>query len=243
MLILKSNIFEQFPEVIFGSSTKIGLGRLSPYYFNLSLSVGDNPDLVRENRNSFFNQLGLDTNSVVLQRQIHSDIITVVNSGGDCGESDAMITDRKNLGLAISTADCTPIFIYDRKQRVIAGIHSGWRGTQKLILEKTLEKLESNFGSEPENLFAYIGPSISQSNYEVGSEVAEYFDEKYTVPKNGKFLLDVAANNYDILINYGLLPNHIQKSNLCTFSLSNLLHSYRRDGQKSGRTLGVIAIK
>ena len=243
MLILKAHIFEQFPEIVFGSSTKIGLNRIKPFYFNLSLSVGDKEDIVWENRKTFFENLGFGLDKVVLQNQVHSNIVTYVKEGDNLDESDAMITDKLGIGLAVSTADCTPIYIYDKQNKVIAAVHSGWRGTVQNILYKTLMKLESEFNSSPENMFAYVGPSISQMNYEVGSEVAEQFEEKYLLPKSEKYLLDVGRVNYDILVDYDIPRVNIQKSNLCTYQMNNLLHSYRRDGKTSGRSLGVIAMK
>lgn len=243
MFIIKPYIFQKFPEIIFGFSTKIGGGGKSEFDFNLSYAVGDDKSNVDYNRKLFFNAVGLDIGSVGFQRQIHSDVIQIINNAGNKGESDALITNKMNLGLAIIVADCTPIFLYDYKQRIIAAIHSGWRGTEQEILNKTLIKLKENFSTDPENLFVYIGPSISASNYEVGKEVAEKFNDRYITTNNKKIFLDISGINYDRLIEFGIPQNQIQKSELCTFEYSSLLHSYRRDGTKSGRSLGVIAIK
>ncbi|MFO7447849.1 MAG: peptidoglycan editing factor PgeF [Ignavibacteriaceae bacterium] len=243
MVILKSLIFEQFPEIIFGFNTKIGARRNAPYYFNVSFSVGDDENIVKENRNIFFSSLGLSEATVAYQTQVHGDIIKYVDKPGNNGESDAMITAETNLGLAISTADCTPIFICDKKNKVIAGVHSGWRSTEKRIMEKTLLKLKEDFNSNPGDLIVYMGPSISRENYEVGKEVAELFDSKYTKPNHEKFSLDVACANYDMLLKFGVNKKNIQKSELCTYNMKHLLHSYRRDGLKSGRSLGIIAMK
>jgi polyphenol oxidase len=243
MEVLKSRIFSGFPEITFGFSTKIGLNRGAPYFFNMSLTGSDNKEIVIENRTAFFNYLGLKYDEVVLQRQIHSDIITYVSKGGEIGESDALITDKFNIGLAVSSADCTPVFIYDKKNKIITGIHSGWKGTQKKIIQKTLTRLINEFNSAPENLFVYMGPSISQKNYEVGLEVAEVFNNKYLIPKGEKFLLDVPSANYDMLIEAGIPEKNIEKSDLCTYEMKDLLQSYRRDGLTSGRALGVIVMK
>jgi polyphenol oxidase len=243
MVVLKSRIFSGFPEIIFGFSTKIGLNRGAPYFFNMSLTGSDNKEIVIENRTAFFKYLGLKYDEVVLQRQIHSDIITYVNKGGEIGESDALITDKFNIGLAVSSADCTPVFIYDKLNKVIAGVHSGWKGTEKKIIQKTLTRLINDFNSSPENLIVYMGPSISQKNYEVGPEVAEIFNNKYLIAKGEKFLLDVPSANYDMLIEVGIPAKNIEKSNLCTYEMKDLLQSYRRDGLASGRALGVIVMK
>ncbi len=243
MLVIKPNIFKKYSEIVFGFSTKIGAERTTPYFFNLSQSVGDDKTIVNENRKLFFKSLNLEPESIALQRQIHSDLITYVSAGGEFGESDALITDKKNVGLAVSSADCAAIFMFDSKKKIIAAVHSGWRGTQKKILLKTLQKLKEDFNSNPEDLIAYICPSISQKNYEVGKEVAGLFDEKYVIPKGEKFLLGVSRANFDMLINFGVPKNNIQASTLCSYEMNNILHSYRRDGLRSGRALGVISIK
>ena len=116
MLIIKPFIFKRFPEIVCGFSTKIGPNAKPPYYFNLSYSVGDEKEIVDSNRRLFFNELGLNEKMVSYQKQVHEDKISKVNSFGSCGESDALITTNKNLGLAISSADCPAIFIYDPMQ-------------------------------------------------------------------------------------------------------------------------------
>lgn len=243
MKVINSGILQKYPGINFAFSTKIGLDRQEPFYFNLSLSVGDDEEIVKENRKAFFDELGLTEGNVAIQKQTHSDIVRYVIKGGIVGEGDAMITDKKNLGLAIGVADCTPIFIYDPENKVIAAVHSGWRGTEKRILEKTVLKLKGEFNSKPEKLVAYIGPSISQKNYEVGREVADLFDDKCKIKRIEKYLLDVASANYDMLIYSGLLKENIERSSLCTYEEKDLLHSYRRDGKKSGRSMGVIVMK
>ena len=242
MLIIKPFIFKQYPEIVCGFSTKIGVNTSSPYYFNLSHSVGDKKEMVDFNRKLFFNKLGLNENLISYQIQVHGDFINEVNTFGNCGQSDALITTNKNLGLAISSADCPAIFIYDPVKKIIAAIHSGWRGTEKKILLKTLHNLRDEFSSNISDLVCYIGPSISQKNYEVGEEVANKFDDEFVLEKENKFYLDVSGANYKMLVDAGVKKINIQLSNLCSFELGNLLHSYRRDGQKSGRALGVIAM-
>lgn len=243
MYVIKPYIFNRYPEIIFGFSTKIAPKVKLPFHFNLSYSVGDEKQVVDKNREEFFKVLGLNIDNVGYQRQVHSDVIQIIDCGGDNGESDALISSKKNLGLAISVADCTPIFIYDEVNKIISAVHSGWRGTEKKILLKTLKLLEQKYKSKPENLIVYIGPSISQNNYEVGIEVASKFEKSYIKPSGNKFLLDVSGINYKVLLEFGIPKNQIQKSELCTFEYKELLHSYRRDGNISGRAMGVIAIK
>ena len=242
MLILEPYIFKKFPEIISGVSTKIGASRTSPYFFNMSLSVGDEEKVVSENRKLFFEDLGLKNENAAYQKQVHGDNISFVTKGGLAGESDALITDKPGIGLAISIADCVPILLYEPNKKIVAGIHSGWRGTEKKILFKTIIKLKE-LGCLIENIYAYIGPSISKNIYEVGKEVADRFEEKYLTQKENKFLLDVASVNFDMLLNSDVNKNNIQVSGLCTFGMKDILHSYRRDGEKSGRSFAVIAMR
>ncbi len=243
MIIIKSLLLSRFKEIAFGFSTKIDSNMNAPFNFNLSQSVGDDSNIVDGNRKKFFNQLGFESSDVAFQKQVHGDKITVIEKSGLCGESDAMITKVSGIALAISTADCTPIFLFDKKQKIIAGIHSGWRSTVKKITSKTIQLLINDFNVDPLDLYAYIGPSISQMNYEVGNEVAEQFDSKYIVLKSHRLYLDVAECNYEMLIEDGIPLENIQLSNLCSYQQSNLLHSYRREGLRSGRALGLIYLR
>lgn len=240
MVILKSQLFSQFPEIIFGFSTKAGSVE-APYFFNLSLSVGDDPEKVKERRNNFFKALGIQ--NIVYQKQVHGNTIRYADKAGFAGESDALITDKPGLGLMISAADCATVYIYDRTRKIIAGVHAGWRSTCAGIVEKTITELVDVYRCSPGNMVVYIGPSISREVYEVGREVASLFQEKYFVPFGSKYLLDVSGKNYDDVRSCGVPEENIQHSGLCTFKLTNLLHSYRRDGAKSGRSVGVIAMR
>jgi YfiH family protein len=208
----------------------------------MSFSVGQNKQNVLLNRKAFFRELGISIENVAYQKQVHQDRILVAKKGGLIGESDAMITSVWNTGLAISTADCNTIFIYDKKEKFIVGIHSGWRGTVKKIVKKTLTYMIDSFNSKPKNLFIFLAPSISQKNYDVGSEVADQFSDKYIMRKNNKLFLDISQVNYDMITEFNIPKNQIEKSELCSYD-TDYLHSYRRDGEISGRALGVIAMK
>ncbi len=243
MLVLKSSLLNRFPQIVFGFSTKIGLKRGDPYYFNMSLSVEDSREKVFRNRRYFFKRLGLSESAVATQKQVHGDRVTFIEEDINCGESDAMITNKPNLGLAISSADCPAIFLFDIQNKIIAAVHSGWRGTEKKILLKVLSKLENDFNSKPSSLVAYIAPSINQKNYEVGEEVASLFAEQYSIKKNSKYLLNLQNMNKDIMLEFGLIRENIQISSLCSYEMKDLLHSYRRDGEVSGRAFGVIAMR
>jgi polyphenol oxidase len=174
---------------------------------------------------------------------VHGNTVRYVDKAGYAGESDAMITDMPGLGLVISAADCTSVYIYDFSRKIIAGVHAGWRGTQKNILEHTLTMLIDDFKCTAETMAVYIAPSINCAVYEVDTDVACQFNEKYIKQKGAKYLLDVSGKNYDEVLKFGILGKNIQLSSLCTFQMKDVFHSYRREGLKSGRSLGVIAMK
>lgn len=243
MFTIKPYIFNEFPRLKAAVSTIIGLEREAPFHFNLSLNVHDDEKRVMENRKYFFDELGFQDTEIAFQNQIHSDIIKIVDSPGNYGNSDAMITSKKNLLLVLTIADCTPVLIFDSGNELIAAVHSGWRGANCRILENTLTMMRDKFNCKGKDLIVYLGPSVSQINYEVGEEVAGMFDQKYILNSNGKKFLDVASVNYDMLIDFGVKPNNIQRSVLCTYQMKDLFHSYRRDGILSGRSFAVIGMK
>ncbi len=239
--IIESKIFSRYPEIKFGFSTKFGLRREEPPWFNLSFSVGNKKE-TKENRIAFLSALGIKPEQLAWQKQIHGDNITFVKEPGFQGESDALITNRKGIALGVFSADCTTIFIHDKQKKVIAAIHSGWRGTEKKIVIKTIQRLHEEFSSHPNDLIVFIAPAISQKNYEVGLDVASKFPDKYLHKNNGKFYLDVSGVNYDYLLQMKIPKENIELSPLCSYG-NAYLHSFRRDKEKSGRAMGVIVLK
>ncbi len=239
---IESELLNKYPDITSAFSTKKGLNRTSPYGFNLSYNVKDNEEAVNENRKQFFSLFNISSNRAAFQYQIHSDIITTIKQPGYCGESDAMITNLPNIPLFAVSADCTLVFLYDFVNRAIAAIHSGWRGTKKQIVSKTVQRMEKEFNTIPGNLAAWVSPCISAKNYEVGEEVASQFDDKYIVKQDNSLYMDIAFCNIDMLINSGVKLENIDYSDVCSFAEKDLLHSYRRDGINSGRALGFIML-
>ncbi len=208
---------------------------------NLSSHIGDMPANVDENRRRFFDAIAVpDGTKAVYQHQIHSSNVTIVNGEESVvKDSDALITQEPNVLLGITVADCTPILLYEPKAKLIAAVHAGWRGTEQMIALTAVRKM-IELGALPGNIFAFIGASASGEKYEVGLDVATLFEEKHLVDlHNGKFLLDVKAANCDQLLFAGVPHNQIEVSPLCTIS-DERLHSFRREGKRSGRMLAVI---
>ncbi|MGA7855348.1 MAG: peptidoglycan editing factor PgeF [Candidatus Acidiferrales bacterium] len=151
---------------------------------NLGFTEWDSRERVLENRKKFFVSLGASKMRVVGLRQIHSDIIHVVGAadipqGDQAPKGDALITSEPGVLLVVQTADCFPILLADTKHRAVAAIHSGWRGTAQRIAEKTLGRMQMEFGTRPQDVVAAIGPGIGGCCYEVGHEVVKEFAAKF----------------------------------------------------------------
>lgn len=178
-------------------------------------------------------RLLVNTADVVSCKQIHSDIIKIVDDsmcGMEIQDCDALVTNCKNIPLLIRTADCVPVVLYDSCRRVIANIHAGRVGTQKLIVTKTVELMQSNFGSDPSDIIAAIGPHICGKCYEVDDACAKEFGEKYIVgySMNQKPLLDIALACKEQLESIGVDSNDIIISDICTAESPDW-PSWRRD--------------
>jgi YfiH family protein len=242
-MIITSKILSSHPEIIHGISTRF-TGE-PPFYNNLSKSIEDNPETISKNRARFFGSLGIAEASLVHANQVHSDGISIVTKPGLYPATDALITSQKGLNLVISVADCMPVMIYDKTNGVIANIHSGWRGTQKNIVGKTISIMQNEFASKPADLLVFMGPAISKPNFEVDKDVADMFPPEYVSQKpksDGKFIVDTGRMVYQSLLSAGVPAKSIELSTECTFESAHL-HSYRRDKTRSGRMFAVIGMK
>ena len=242
LLIIKPEIFESFPEIVSGISTRYCAGSEPPFYFNLSFRVGDKIENVKRHRNKFFNELGIKEDRVSFQRQTHSVISNKVLKPEFFDDSDALYSNTKNNFLAISIADCIPVLLYEPKKKVVAGIHSGWKGTLNKITTVTIERLKDEFSIKPKNILAYIGPGISFDNFEVGKDVYDLFDNDVKETRGEKYYVDLKKHNYLQLLRLGVKAGNIEVSHYCSYRDEDLFHSYRRDKDKSGRMLGVIGL-
>jgi polyphenol oxidase len=191
---------------------------------------------------------------LVMPRQTHGDTIgkvTAQNNLHPFPATDALITNQPNICVAVKTADCVPILLYDPVHRAVAAIHSGWRGTVFNITAKTVYELQKQYGSNPGDLLAVIGPCISQKHYEIGAEVAIQFETHefsarnlllYQKEKAGKAFLDLRSAVLNQLLAAGLCNKHIEISDECTFSKPDLFYSARRDGATTGRMINGIML-
>ena len=222
------------------------------YIAVLSKESNLNPkDITLEYRDNqekkFFNTIGFDINKAIFMNQVHKDNIVKIDEANInlfgsreklVKETDAIITNLKNIPLVVQTADCVPIILYCSKTHSIAAIHSGWRGTVQNITEKTILTMIKEYNANPSNMYAYIGPYIALKDYEVGEEVAIHFKNKSII--NNKWHIDNGLEIKSQMIKCGILENNVELSNLNSYD--NNFYSYRRDALQIGRmlTIGVL---
>jgi YfiH family protein len=155
-------------------------------------------------------------------------------------EADAFITNEKNLPIAIRTADCVPVFIFDPVRRAIGLAHTGWKGTIKSIAAKTVQKMKENYASRPSDLKVVLGPSIRRCCYTVGKEFHDYFSG-YVHHRDGFLYADMIAANHDQLLKAGVHDKNIFDSGDCTCCHAGYF-SFRRDGEKAGRMISLMML-
>lgn len=213
----------------------------------------DNNKVLEGSYKKLCKALGFDRKNEVRPYQTHTDCIKIVNKPGENLQNvDGIITSKNNVDLVLTFADCTPILLYDPVKKVIANIHSGWRGTVQKIGQKGAKKMIQNYGCDPKNIIACIGPCIGKCHFEVDEDVEKIFEEtfgylnvneKIISKKNKKYHIDTTLINRLILQEAGLLSKNIYESNICTVCNSDLIHSYRADKEKSGRNITVLGMR
>jgi polyphenol oxidase len=182
--LLHSQKLAQFPWLVQAFSTRHG--GVSRVYGGNSLNLGitkhDSRAAVERNRGLFLKEVGVadKRTALVTLRQIHSDLIHRIEGVPKHPlTGDGLITDTPGLLLAILTADCLPVILVDKKNRVVGVFHAGWRGTVKRIVEKGVGEMQRYFGSDPRNLVAAIGPGVQACCYQVGEEVRQRFEAQF----------------------------------------------------------------
>jgi polyphenol oxidase len=187
--------------------------------------------------------------NMIFPVQCHtSNIATIKNNSKEgLGDIDALITGKPGLCLCIQTADCVPVLLYDPIRRVAGAIHAGWRGTLANITANTVQKMATEFSSDPADIHAVIGPSIGSAVYETGDEVAGLFMEQIGDWKDfmhrkegGKFHINLQKANALQLTSSGVPVEQIENSGHCTYSDPDLWFSARREGTGTGRMVSGI---
>ena len=202
-------------------------------------------------------ELGVHPALLLRPRQVHGTSVVVKRRGGEAGRweaerprADIILTDDPGVAVAVQVADCVPVLIADRRTGAVAAVHAGWRGTARRVVQVAVTALGEAFRSRPSDLVAALGPGIGPCCYEVGSELLDVFAAAGHLPAernrwfvrsdDGRVRLDVPLANRDQLLAAGLAPDAVHVAGLCTASHPELFYSYRREGQGTGRIVGVI---
>ncbi len=250
---LQSSLFKKQGGIVHGFTGKNGgvsSGKITG--LNLGFRVEDNPTSVLENYRLVAEDLGFPMECAVLSRQTHTDNIRLVTKEdmgkglvkeSDIFDTDGLITAEKGIPLVVFTADCVPILLYDPKQPVVAAVHAGWRGTVQNIGGKAVRMMQEQFGSDPKDILAAIGPSIGPCHFAFGKEATEYFPEEFCKPCEDGYLVDLWAMNRKRVMEQGVPEENIEVAELCTVCHAEEFYSYRTHREHTGRQAAMIMIK
>jgi len=222
-------------------------------YKSLNCGEGsfDNKHNIKKNLSYVKKKIISKKNNIVLLYQIHSSkFFHIKKFPKKKLIGDGLITNVRNLPLGILTADCAPILILDIKKKIIAAVHSGWKGAYKNIVIKILKRL-IKLGSQKKDIIAVIGPCIGQKSYEVGKEFKDKFIKKnkknliFFKIKKRKIYFDLSKFIFNQLISFGILKIDVINRN--TFDKKNNFFSARRSLKRNepdyGRNISVIMLK
>ena len=169
----------------FSSTRQGGYGEGRYGEFNINRYCGDEEESIRRNRETLCHLLGVEDDRLLMPHQVHKTEIVVVDEAllrlpveeraQRLEGVDALMTDVDSVCIGVSTADCIPVLLYDKKHRAVCAIHAGWRGTVQRIVEKSVERMAEVYGSQPCDIVAQIGPGIHLESFEVGDEVYDAF--------------------------------------------------------------------
>lgn len=255
MHFLKFKIFEKFGDVLkHGLSTRVG-GVSEGYLSSLNLGqfLGDSEENLRENYKRFCGAVGVDEGRLVMAEQEHGDEILILKkdlAGSNYGWNkpvkgyDGFITDVVSLPLFVRFADCQGALFFDPVKRVIAAVHSGWRGNVKNILGKCVRKIVEEFGCKSSDIFVGISQSLGPCCAEF-SEPAKELPEwmrKYIGGEDGRHV-DLWKCSFDQLVAEGVRPENVEIMRRCTVCENDIFFSYRGGKKKTGHMGAVICLK
>lgn len=209
---------------------------------NLGFNTADSRMAVTRNRALLLSELNLDPEWVAYADQVHSNRVQRISEGGTYSSTDGLVTTLPGLTLAIQVADCAAVLLWDANNYVVGAFHAGWRGAVSGIVPRGLE-LMAGQGAGVNQMKAFVSPCISHPNFEVGEEVAEQFpDEFIDRERYRKPHVDLKGYLSNQLCEAGLKEQNIEVHPACTIEHSDSYYSYRREGDKSGRMMGIIQI-
>lgn len=214
---------------------------------NFGFNTKDNTENINQNYDIFCECFGVKKENTVITSQIHGDYIKCVQKINEftCYENtDGLITNEPGIMLATFHADCLAVYMIDIKKKVIGLAHAGWRGTVQCIAEKLAQKFITEYCSSKGDIICALGPGIGGCCFEVSDEVLEKF-YKLNIPRtyvHQKNKINLAEVNKQLLIQFGLNPENIIKSDICTMCNWDMLYSYRATQGKTGRNCAFICL-
>jgi len=216
---------------------------------NLAFHVNDEKKAVIKRHIKLTEKLRYDYKKLIHMKQIHSDIVHIVNDNDNFENPtscDAIITNKLNTPLMVMVADCSPILMFDDKNKIIAAVHAGRAGAFKNIIQKTISSFINDFNSNVKDISVIIGANIKKCCYEVGYEIYKETKElnlEYAInQKDNKYFLDINSILKSQLIKAGIKIENIEISKECTSCLTNKYFSYRAE-KTTGRFAGVIFMR
>ncbi len=239
-------------------STRIGgISAMPEGALNLAGFNEDTRENIHENRRRFLELFEGDKRLATVY-QVHSADVRRFDSPHDAASDndevrgDALTIDARampNVLIAVKIADCVPVLIGDVRTGAAAAIHAGWRGTLARIVTRTIERMQRDFDSRPQDLIAAVGPAALACCYEVGNDVITMFEnhlgeraaQLFTPTHHGHAHIDLHQANADELIAAGVAPENIYCAPFCTMHDNNLFFSYRREKILHGRVGRLIA--
>jgi len=237
-------VFGSDKEKVIAAFSRRASGNMSLFYGDTSASL--------KNRKEFLAGLGIDYKKLVCAKQAHSaNLACVDKSYAGCGAvdhndaldaCDGLVTCEKALPLAIFTADCLSVLIYDPKTPAVGLAHAGWRGSRQNISGEMVSLMRERFGSHPQELRVEFGPAIGDCCYQVSGD----FRDKFSFglfQKDGRLYLDLAAVNRTQLLDQGLRAENISMVWACTFCGVKDFFSFRREKDACGRMISVAMLK
>lgn len=231
-------------------TTRLG-GLSEPPYDSLNLGSGggDSPVVVSRNRGLLTQALGLAPGMLKTIRQVHGvEVHTVkdVAAGPPMEGFDALVTAMPGVGLGVLTADCVPILLYDPVKRAVGSVHAGWAGTVGGIAGKAVAAMAREYGSDPVDVLAAVGPSIGPCCYEVDGKVMAPLQKSMRTDdgivnetKPGHWLLDLWEANSRMLMSAGVPRANITIMGVCTACNTGKFYSHRKCGGQTGRMMAV----
>jgi len=245
---------------VHGCTTRDGGSSVGSYAsLNLGLHVGDDPDAVVANRRKVAESIGVPLDSFVFCEQVHGGEVAVVGESDrgagttpdrpPVAQVDGLVTSTPGTALGILTADCATVYFVDQVHRAVGLVHAGWRGTAASIAARAVAVMDTEFGTEPHELVAAVGPCIGPCCYQVGADVYEAvttpnpsLSSTFEPSGDNRWQFDLKRANQMIVEQTGVPTDSIHVSDICT-ACDRRLFSYRRDGPVTGRSLQFIAIR